>query len=318
MSQTPFWTDPVDFAGITQAKVIDPPEGLRRWWLGRPGQMIQMPWPTSGFNADRSQGGASSTSLAGSTSVFRRRNLTRVWPLRWAKLTGRDWRVVDGFYRRLFGAGPWCFPSPEDVNRIDEAASLCGALNGAVEGWAVTAGTVVYDPAVAAPLLPGGVLRWAGAGSGSLLVCGPIVAGVPTPDQSVSAPYLPAEPCSVSMWVWTASGTASVKVRASGRLANGTVATEMDNTVTVNTTPQLISVTAGPGELGSAVYVLPILRCGTAGAPDILVSAPQLEYAGDVTEWEAGSGVPRVVIPGELGRELDARYRSNVTMTLAQ
>lgn len=319
--RTPFFGDSVLLPGSARPRVKAAPPGLRNWWLGRPGTpagMVQLPFPSLGYQAPASQGESASTSIGGTTSTSRRRRATRSWTLNWARMSGRDYEIIYSFWRRWFGPGPWCFTPPEHVNRLDEFASLCGAANGAVEGWAASAGTVEYDDTIEAPLLPGGVLRWSGAGSGSLLVCGDVVAGVPTPDTTRSAPYLYGEPLTVSLWAWAESGTVAAKVRASGRLTDATVATELDHSVALTTTPTRIAVTAGPGDLGDSHYVLPVLRCGAAGAPDILVSAPQLEYYGAATDWFVGRGVPRVVSPDPLPDPVDGRYMHNVAWRLAE
>ena len=44
------------------------------------------------------------------------------------------------------------------------------------------------------------------------------------------------------------------------------------------------------------MFVIPIIFCTTASAPDILLSCPQLEYGSAVSTWALGTGVPRVVI----------------------
>lgn len=319
MATTPFSTSTVTYSGQALARVKAAPSGMRTWWLGKAGSLIQLPYPSNGYEIPSSSQETATTLLSGGTAVTRDRLSKRSWQLTWARIGGRDLQIVNGFYKRVFGLGPWCFLPPEEVNRLDLAMSMCGALNGALEGWNATGGTIAYDSTVTSPVPPCGVLRWTGAGSGSLLVAGPVVSGTPTPDPLVSIPYLPAEPVTVSMWAWTASSTASVIVRASGRLANGTVSTEASSSsITLNTTPQLVSVTAAAGALGSSQYPLPVLRCGTASAPNILVSAPQVELYSSATSWAAGSGVPRVTIPAAPTRAVSALLMANVAMTLAE
>lgn len=293
---TPFSLDLAAFPGADPGVPIFWRVGEHRLWLGQPGNMIQLPSVSpDNYTVTRSQGEVAQGLFGGGTAVTMFDSMTRTWGLMWPLLAGRDWSVVNGFYRRLFGDDPWCYLQPEDLNHLTLAQSLCGALNGAVEGWDVTAGTLTYDNTVTPVLQPGGVLRWAGAGSGSILVAADVAAGVPTPDPDVSCPYIPAEAHTPQLWAWTATGTASAKLRASGRLGNGTVSTEVDGpTVTLGTTPQLLSVTAHPGELGASIYVLPELVCGTASAPNILVSNAAFGYEDGPRDWEAGGGLPRV------------------------
>lgn len=319
---TPFVVDTVAFQGVGQPKVRQAVAGSRGWWLGRPGStsgMVQLPFPSLGYELPSSSGTVAKTSLRGTTTTMRRRNRTRSWRLHWDRMAGADFGRIDGFYLRLFGVAPWALVTPQDVNRIGAYASLCGAGNGAVEGWAVSAGTLAYDSSVTPLVPPCGVMRWSGAGSGSLLVCGTVPAGVPTPDVATSAPYLPAEPLTFQCWAWTATGTAAVVARASGRQANGTVATELSaSSVTLTTTPRLLWVTAGPADLGTSPYVLPVLRCGTGSAPDILITAPQLTYLDGPVDWATGSGVPRVTMSDEPTRSVDGLFMSAVTAVLAE
>lgn len=321
-ARAPFVADTVAFQGVGQPKIRAAVVGSQGWWLGRPGSaagMVQLPFPSLGFEVPSSSGTVASASLAGATTTFRRRNRTRSWQLHWDRMAGADFARVDGFYLRLFGVAPWALITPLDVNRIETYASLCGSGNGAVEGWAVSAGTIAYDASVAQQVPPCGVMRWAGAGLGSLLVNGTVPAGTPTPDVSSSAPYLPAEFAAFQCYAWTASGTASIAARLSGRQADGTVATELTATaVMLTAAPQLLTVVAGPGDLTTSPYVLPVLRCGTGSAPDILVTTPQFTYLDGPVDWITGSGVPRVTMRDEPTRTVDGLFMSAVTATLAE
>jgi hypothetical protein len=70
--------------------------------------------------------------------------------------------------------------------------------------------------------------------------------------------------------------------------------------------------------LTTAPYVLPILKCNTASAPNILVACPQLEYASAASEWAVDSHVPRVVATQPLPQSLDGILASATSLTLME
>lgn len=309
----PFSVDDTDILSIRRRVPYLPP-ARRNFYLGRAGNMIQLPSPTVGYDATPNQGEGVASTLSGAQSVTRLHPAKAKWQLNWVRMGGRDWQIVNGFYRRLFGAGPWFLVSPEDVNRLPDGASLFTDLS----GWAVTVGTFVID-ASASPVVPSGVARWAGAGATSLLTFGTVPSSVPTPNPLTGPPYVPPEPVTASLYVRTVSGTASVKLRVSGRAANGTLSAEYDSgaqTVTATGWTRL-TVTVGPGDLTSAAFVLPVLACLTAAAPNILVAAAQVEHAGSVSDWSVGGGSPRVTCSG-LTRAVDDSLRNTVSLMLGQ
>jgi hypothetical protein len=105
MATTPFSTATVAFAGQSPGKVVDVPAGLRKFYLGLPGNMIQLPPPQVGYTANGSTGESAQGLLSGGMAVMRTPRTKRAYVLNWQRLAGRDWQIVEGFYRRLFGAG---------------------------------------------------------------------------------------------------------------------------------------------------------------------------------------------------------------------
>jgi hypothetical protein len=325
MASTPFSTATVTFAGQSPGKVVDVPTGLRKFYLGLPGNMIQLPPPQIGYTANGSTGESAQGLLSGGMAVMRTPRTKRAYVLNWQRLAGRDWQIVEGFYRRLFGYGPWCFVSPDDRNRLPTSAALAGAPNGDISKFATAVGTLTYDSTDAPPISPSGVVQWAGAGVASSLVLGKVVGGLATPDiatttsTGTSAPYIPSEPVTFSIYARTASATASASVSATGRQANGTVtSTVTSSNVTLTTAWQRVSVTATAGALGAAPYVLGFLTCNTASAPNILVACPQLEYSSAATEWAVDSHVPRVIASQPLPQSLDGILASATSLTLVE
>lgn len=325
MATTPFSTGTVTYAGQSPGKVINVPSGLRKFYMGVPGNMIQLPPPQNGFAANESTGESAQGLLSGGMAVLRSTKTKRSYTLNWQRLTGRDWQVVSAFYLRAFGAGPWCFVAPGDRNRLPQSAALAGAPNGDISKFAATAGIITFDSTHTAPIAPSGVVQWAGAGSSSSLVIGRVVGGFATPDastattQGTSAPYIPAEPVTASMYACTTTGTASATISASGRNANGTpTASATSSAVTLNTTWQRLSVTAVAGQLTTAPYVLTYLTCNTAAAPNILIACPQLEYSSAATEWAVDNSVPRVLATQPLSSTLDGILAAAASMTLTE
>lgn len=320
MATTPFSTTAVTFPGQGLPRDHSYTNALRPFWLGLPGGMVQLPSPSLGYEVSATQGESVTTLMGGRTAVRYQAEEIRSWALKFPKLYGRDFEIVHGFYRRLFGNGPWCYPAPEDTNRLTAAQSLCGNLNDVAEGWTPTAGTVAYDSTLVPAVLPSGVLRWASATNGSRLVAGNAVAGLATADPKTSIPYISALPATGAVWAWTASGTVSARVRLSGVAADGsTVVTTINgSTVTLTTTPQQIFATAAANAFTTAWWLFVDLQCLSASAPNILMSNALVDYRSNVPDWTIGRGVPRVVWPAGPSDSVSSMFSRDVAMTLAQ
>jgi hypothetical protein len=322
---TPFATD--GWAGFAGEDPGDPQfwdVRNHRVWLGDPAGaygMIELPSiGVDGYAGTASQGEVVHGLSGGGTAVTRFDTQTRQWTITWPILVGRNYQVLQAFYRGLFG-GELVYVAPEDTNRLTLAQSLCGNLNGVAEGWTPSSGSVAYDATLSPAATPSGVLRWTGATSGSRLVAASaLAAGVPVPDPDFTAPYLPAMPVVGYAWVWTATGTTTGRCRLQGIGSDGSlVHTTNGPTVTLTTTPQLVAVLADPGYLAPADWLTLDVQCLSAGAPNILVSNALLDYRDDVPDWSLGTGVPRVqwtTTPGgTIGRHMT---RDGWTMTLAE
>jgi hypothetical protein len=323
MSNSPFYLDTVPFAGVDPGEPQFWPTVPGEFWLGKPGNMIQLPSPMAdGYEAPPSGGEIEHGLAGGASAATRFASDMRRWTLPYQRLTGRDYQVIAGFRKRLIcGPGPWCYLPPEDTNRLTYAQSVCGALNGVAEGWTPGSGqTVAYDSTVAAAIAPCGVLRWSGAGNNSVLVAGGFSGSNPDADVLHSCPYVPSRPWSGSAFVAKASGTASARAQLAGIAADGvTVVASVDGPlVTLTTSPQRLSVSVTPGALGASAYVVLVVKCGTAAAPDLLVSCPSLSDTDLPNEWALGGGAPRVVWPVAPGRVVGWHMASDVTVTLAE
>lgn len=319
MASTPFSTATVTYAGQSPGKAVDVPAGLRNFYLGQPGNMIQLPPPMNGYTANGATGESPQPLLSGATAVMRVTRTKRTYQLNWQRLAGRDWQIVEGFYRRFFGYGPWCFVSPDDRNRLHTTAALAGAPNGDISKFAANVGTLSYDSTDAAPIAPSGVVKWVGATTSSNLVVGTFVAGFVAPDTSYSPPLLPSEPVTVSWYARTASSTATATCTVTGRTSTGTsTGSVVSSAATLTTSWQRLTVTAAAGALGAGPYLVPILTCTSASAPNILVACPQLEYASAATAWAVDSHVPRVIATQPLGQALDGILAAATSLTLVE
>lgn len=318
---TPFTPTAVTYPGQDPGVELAWRSETMRFWLGRPDQMmIELPTADPGdYEAAASLGEVEHGLLGGTSGLTIFDSATRRWTISWPRLVGRDWQVVNGFYRRLFGNDPWAFLPPEDLNRLTLAQSMCGGLHDVAEGWAATVGTLTYASAVTAPVYPCGVLQWAGAGLNSQMVAGLVTGGVAAVDVDRSMPYVAAESVTGFAYVAKASGTVSARVQLLGLSAAGALVATINGTTTaLTTTLTQLSVTAAPGALGASAYVLLVVQSLTAAAPNILVSCASLSKLAGVPEWAAGGGAPRVNLVQPVGRRLDTFMNNAATMTLAE
>lgn len=323
---TPFYTGTVPFAGVDPGEPQFWPTVPAEFWVAKPsiGKVVQLPSirDNGTYEAPPSQGEIEQGLAGGASAVTRFASEMRRWTLTYERLSGRDYQVVTALRKRLLlGNGPWCYLHPEGTNRLTYAQSVCGLANAVAEGWTPSVGTVTYDSTVAAADLACGVLRWSGAGNGSLLVAGGYGGGSPDADVLHSAPYVPARSWEGDVWITAASGTPSANVRLVGIAADGvTVVTSIDGgTVVLSTTPQRLTCYIDPGVLGASAYIVLVVRCLTASSPDLLVSCPWLtDRPFDIDGWTLGGGVPRVIWPTPPGRALGWHMGSDLTVTFAE
>jgi hypothetical protein len=223
--------------------------------------MIQLPPPAVGYTANGSTGEAAQGLLSGGMAVMRTPRTKRAYVLNWQRLAGRDWQIVEGFYRRLFGAGPWCFAAPDDRNRLPTTAALGGGAERRhfeVRHHGRDAHLRLCHRRAADRALGcrevgrRGRVVAARHRAGCRGLADPDIAT--TTSTGTSAPYLPGEPVTVSMYARTLTSTASVNVSRDRAAANGTVTLKRPDVtnVTLTTSWQRLTVTATAGTLGTA------------------------------------------------------------------
>lgn len=292
-------------------------------WLGNPTGpvgMVQLPEADPGWSSPLDAHITATPLIGGGVATTRRLSVHRtVDPLTFTGAGPAELAVISGFYASAYGPGPYALVDPSWDNLLGLDASTCGQRRGVLTDWTPTAGTVVYDPSVVSPVEPCGVIRWAGAPNGASLANCTGWTNTPTPDVMSACPYVP-EPFTVSWMVRAAAGTVSVQPYVVGRDAGQVVYTFVAGAaVSVGTTWTQITVTAAPGFAPGAQFVLSMLVCRTATAPDILLSAPML-HVGTVTPdvWSPGFGVPRCAVVGNMEGTVLGAGRRTVVLHLAE
>lgn len=318
----PFYAFPAEFDGADPGDPIYWPTVPGRFWLGKPEQMmIELPSPFhDGYQAAVSNGSVEHGLMGGGSAESRFGSATRRWTLPYQRLAGRDRQVLDAFARWVaVGPPPWVFIGPEDNNRLTLAQSLCGAKNGEVEGWLSSDGLVSYEAATAARIFPAGVMSWEPGGASEILAAGADGDTAGNPDVDHAAPYLPGMPATWIIWAKVTGAAATLKARISGRLANGTVDTELDgpNVVLNSSAWQPLWLTAEAATLGGSQYLVPEVVCVATGST-VLLCCPDLRYEDAPGDWELGGGAPRVNWPTAQEFAVDVHRNRDLTVTLAE
>lgn len=293
-------------------------------YLGNPltTGMIKLPYVLRGYDMPFDRHITQTSLIAGGTATASQLDVRRLPTLSWRALSQSEASTVLGFYTRAWGAGPYVLVDTSFDNQLREDTSLCGVRRGVLTGWVATGGgTIVYDGTVAGNVAPAGVMRWAGAGSSSAIGEGTAPGGVFTADPAKAAPYLSDQAVTCSIYAKLASGSASLKMRVSGRNAAGASVSAVDSSSTaLNTsTWTRVSMTATVGALGASVLVVPVVLCQTAAAPNILMTNPQLQYASSATTWVIGHGTPRCLPIGTAPNPINVVGEGrDLTLTLAE
>jgi hypothetical protein len=286
-------------------------------YLGKAGAMQQLVQPPKGFQGDPSLGDSAHTLLSGGTAMVRNLNAKKLFTLPY-DVTADQSDVILGFYRGLYGTGPYRFVDPTARNMLGLDVSTLGLRGAAALGWYQSTGNVARSSSGGPSSLQTGVLTWS-----SLSASATIQPGVATNTADVnSAPvYISAEPVTVSVYVMASSSSSGHTLQLVGYDSAGAVLVSSANvSMSLTTSWQRFSVTiaAGAGGYGSAIYVLPRIVLGAAVPTSVSVAAAQLEYADTVSTWQPGFGCPKVVISQGPGRTISAPGWRSHTLTLAE
>lgn len=288
-------------------------------YLGMPSlSMRALPSPRPGSSAPPTLYDAASTSLGGTTTVFRNIYPRRTFNLNYSNIAAVDADQLLNFYQGLYGLGPFAFVDPSARNMLPFDIASCGARSYAAHGWVASAGTLAAA-ATGAPtaVADSGVLTWTTPTASATLQPG---AAANVADILAAAPYLASEAVTVSAWVWNASSK-SVSLQLVGYTSAGVVmSSSIVSTATIGTTfTQLtVSAAANAAALAGAVFVGPRIVMGASAPTSTKIAGVQLEFGSAATAWQAGFGVPRVVITSSPGRDLPLIGRSDHTLVLAE
>lgn len=307
-----------------------PPSALGQtgaFYLGTPGAMQKLRMPDSGYSSNASRAEVVQTLLSGSTVVNRVIDFSRTWGLPFSGMTADVANVFEAFYTGALGPGPFALVDPAWRNVLTDYASSMGAKVTTVTGWALSVTstqTLAYDTSVATPFVGSGIMRWAGAGSGSKVGVGTQwLASKLQPDATSAPLYLSDQGQGGALYARTASSTASLTLNVNGEDASGTVQLAgSSSTATVNSSgwTRLASFLASGN--ASARYTLPTVTCNTSSAPNILLCCADVQYnlnsVADLDPWVLGLGSPRVVISAGLPATIQLLPYRNQGLTLSE
>lgn len=280
--------------------------------------MVQLPSPNSPITAAPSFGDVAHGIANGATVVSRRLYEKKSYSLPYVGLAEIDAGVLLGFYRRLYGTGPFVLVDPSVTNVLPLDVSTCGVRSQATTAWSTSSGSLTRTgtPPTGAP--QSGVLRWVPAANATMTAC--TVAGVL---QLLLAPvYLSTEFVTVSMWVQASASTSATLILA-GYSSTGTLnSSSLTAAASVTTSWQRFSVTApvGSGALSSSAFVVPQLKAGASVPATISIAGVQVEYADSAQTWQQGAGSPRVLPTTPPGRDVQqtASFLTDHTFVLAE
>ena len=272
---------------------------LNAYYLGTAGAMQRLRVPDDAVQGPLNRGEVAHTLLGGGTAMTRRAKTRRNYQVSFSGCTPDTAQILVGFYAGDFGDGPFMFVDPAWRNALSDQVSTFGARLQAVGGWTLSspgAQSLTYSTSIAPFETPSGTAVWAGAGNGSRLGMGTWNGSLFTPDTATAPPYLSDRTNPASVYIRTASSTASMSVRGLAVAADGTVASTTTTTLTANSSGWQRYTAVVPASLTAAYVILDIL-CNTASAPNILLSCADVQYGVTVPQgWVGGLGIPRVVI----------------------
>lgn len=299
--------------------ILIPGSGLKNYYLGVPGQMLQLRMVQDAVTVPAGRGEVAHDLISGGTAVTHRRDTRRQWQLAWPGMTPDTANLLTGFYVGTFGDGPFCFIDPAWRNALHVHASTFGAITKTIRGWAasVSAQPLTFDQAITAPDPTCGVMRWTGATNGAQVGLGTWSGSVFVPDTAKAPPYLPQAVTSLSVAARAVSGTPSVSLRGQAVTAAGTVVNTQTATATLSASAWTTLTVAVPAGL-TAAYVLPNLLCNTSTSV-LQFACPLVQYGKTPPDaWVIGLGVARVLFPDALAGDYTLLYARNHALTMAE
>lgn len=277
---------------------------LQPMYLGKPGAMVNLGQPQTGFGSIGSRGDAVQTLLSGGTVVTKVAKTKRIWNVPLTGLTEDAANIYVAFYAGAMGPGPYVFVDPAWRNKLGHDVSSMGAVKQAISGWStLNAGTLAWDGTDAAPFPESDIMTWTGAGNTSKIILGTWSGSTPVANTADAPVYLSdvaGAAAAGSMYFRTASSTASVSLTCMGATSGSTLSGTA-TTATINSTGWTRLTNYAPSASTTMQYVLLQVACNTSSAPVIWMSAADIQYgptnAATLAPWVLGLGSPRVVLP---------------------
>lgn len=298
-------------------------------WLGPPGNLKQLPYPSKGLSAPRVRAGAVHTLASGGMAVDslgRRRH----YNLAWQNLGNRAGMspsgvldILERMYEGAFGPGPFALIDSARTNilpaNLATATSTRRDTVGWSASWATTPGALA---SVSTLITQTGNIR----GLSAPMTSGTGVATV-WASPTASVPVEPHAPCVLPSLSYTGSvyaaigagtGAQSAAARITWFTAAGVVISTTTGTVTALSTSSWTRLTVTATSPSNAAYaLLSVLPSSVTMPSTLLLDGAQLEQAAAVTGWLLGTGVPRVVFD-QLGDGYPLMGYHDVTTTLLE
>lgn len=271
-------------------------------YLGLPGALQRFSRVAdAGYQSVASRGEALHQLISGGTVVTKLPKTKRIWSLPFSGMTEDTANTLLAFYTGTFGPGPFGFVDPAWRNKIDTNASTMGAVTqSASSNWVASAGsgTLGWDGTITPAFPQSDVMTWTGAGNGSQIALGSSWSGATILPRTLDAPLCIADQNNAgSIYLTTASGSASVTVATLALSATGTSSSGVPLTGTINsgTWTRFTCLVAS----ATLPYLSIKITCNTSSAPVIWASCADIQNGivlSTLMPWVVGLGSPRVVV----------------------
>lgn len=285
------------------------------FYLGTLGAMVPIPSANSAVDSTRTRGDQITVAGDGGSNRVALLHPKGRWTIPYLSLKTADQATIDAFYEGLYGDGPFRLVDPEYVNVLGMDVSTMGLRTAASLAWQPSSGTLTRLATGAPAGILSGVLQWSGASGSATLLPGtsPSLA-----DPTKAPVVVSTEPVTVSIYLWTTTGAASVTLAASGRSSTGASVSNTTTSCAVTTTPQRFTVTAAAGALGASALVVPRLTMPSTGVPTLNIAAAMVEYNSTASPWSRGYGSPQVNFAQSPGHSVAVLGYADKTLALVE
>jgi hypothetical protein len=283
-----------------------------KFYIGNPGYLLELPVPDRSFTYTDVRAGSSKATLWGNQAVHTT-GFSRVYEMTWTGLDRTEFDLLNKIYHRAF-KGPYLLFDPQVKNQLPFEHSLTTRTD---KSYGLTADPgkteILNSPNYGANFGFTTFWKWDPLGYAS--------------EATTHGDYLkdwifPGEQYTYSFWFYQMSSQpqidATVKLLYFGP-GNSYVGQTTPKTVTsYNTWTRISETFTAPTD---AVRVQPYWN-SPATTPDtsthqFFIGSPQLEFGSVATDFEAGTGVPKVAI-SEMSVESPRLGLYNVSATIVE